>query len=144
MNNNIETAINKLTMYYDDKVNELIKEKELLINNWLKADEIINMFKKSFKRLKFKSIKTIHVDKTGRIILSIEPEDTFKFYVFKGYKKDGSSINYNRMVTKADKLSNDIELILAPFNVGVNINQYSFEISSEKESKTILMDIYYK
>lgn len=144
MNTNIDMQINKLTMYYDDKVNELIKEKELLINNWIKADEIIKVFEKSFKKLKFKSIKTIHVDKTGRIILSIEPEDTFKFYVFRGYKKDGSSSNYNRMVTKANKLSNDIELILAQFNVGVSINQYSFEISSENESKTILMDIYYK
>ena len=33
MNNNIKLAINELTMYYDDKVNELLKEKELLINN---------------------------------------------------------------------------------------------------------------
>lgn len=144
MNNNIKLAIDELTMYYDDKVNELLKEKELLINNWNKANEIMSVFENYFKRLKFKSIKKIHVYKTGRIILSIEPEDTFKFYIFKGYKNDGSSINYNKMVTKANKLSNDIELMLSQFNVGVSINPYSFEISPKNESKTILMDIYYK
>lgn len=144
MNSYIESEINKITIDYNNKFEKLNKEKELYINNLKKLDELISVFEKCFNILNFKSIKIININKNGRVSFGIEPENTFEFYIFKGYKKDGSSINYDKMLTKALKLSNDIEHMLSQFNIYVGINQHSLEIYSNKQRKLILMDIYYK
>lgn len=144
MNAIILNKLNECNKNYDEKIAQMIEQKDKMNFYYQNADRIISTLEKFYKKLKFVEIANLNVSNTGKISLSMKVADTFKFYIFSGYTKTGETKNYNRMVKRSIKIANEINEILKDFNVMTDVNQYSLEHKLNEESDTILINIYYK
>ena len=67
------------------------------------------------------------------------PKSKVKLVPFKGYTSGGAGKNKEQLTSQASKLK---EFLKSKLNVGVMVNDYSFEIKSENDKKQISISLW--
>lgn len=140
MNAQLQASMNQFIHNTNEKIISLIREKEQMMKDFQKADEIVHAFESCFPKLKLKDIDEIHV-RENRITLNVSTLPSFKYYTFRGYDKHGASLNKKRMSEKAEKLATTISTILKDYDVNCMVNEFSLEVHRDDEPRFLIITL---